>query len=71
MSSYPVFAFCIIMGWKHTSNKEKYFSRLALFAYGTNADYGIGLMGGGVLVVTQSPAVCKLHPIAFIVRFIL
>ena len=41
--SYPVFAFCIITGWKHTSNKERYFSRLALFAVISQIPFSMAL----------------------------
>ena len=30
--AFPIFAFCLAEGWRHTRNREAYLSRLALFA---------------------------------------
>ena len=30
--SFPIFAFCIVNGWKYTQNKERYFSNLCICA---------------------------------------
>ena len=33
--SFPIFAFLLVEGFKHTSNKHKYYIRLNLFAINT------------------------------------
>ena len=37
--SFPIFAFLLVEGFKHTSNKLKYFLRLILFAIITQPIY--------------------------------
>lgn len=54
--SYPVFAFCIITGWKHTSNKEKYFSRLALFSVISQIPFSMALYVPNMTVTSSTNA---------------
>ena len=46
--SYPIFAFCIVSGWKYTHNREKYFSRLALCAVVSQIPFSLAFYKGNI-----------------------
>jgi hypothetical protein len=41
--SFPIFAFSLVAGWKYTHNREKYFSRIALFAFISQVPFSMAL----------------------------
>lgn len=51
--SFPVFAFSLVMGWKYTHNKEKYFSRVTLFALISQVPFSMALYVANIYPVTS------------------
>ena len=41
--SFPIFAFCLVEGWKHTRRKEDYFSRILIFACISQVPFSMAL----------------------------
>ena len=39
--AFPLFAFAIVNGWYHTKDKQKYFSKIALFAAISQIPYSL------------------------------
>ena len=54
--SFPIFAFGLVVGWKFTRNKERYFSRVALFAFISQIPFSMALYIANMSPVTSEEA---------------
>ena len=52
--SFPIFAFSLVVGWKNTHNKEKYFSRILLFALISQIPFSMALYASNISTVTSA-----------------
>ena len=69
--SFPIFAFLLVEGFKHTSNKFKYFLRLLLFAIITQPIYNYAFNNQGLnILFTFSLSFLLLSSLEFIKKII-
>lgn len=71
--SFPIFAFCIVSGWTHSSDKKKYFLRLCLFAIVSQIPYSLAFYTPNLMPVVNdsgTPFHFRTMPIFFCVALL-
>lgn len=70
--SFPLFALCIVNGWKHTSNKEKYFTNLCVCALLSQIPFSMAFyMPNRMAILSSSqPTTFVFNPICIVLALV-
>lgn len=62
--SYPIFAFCLVAGWKHTRNRKRYFLRLISLAGISQIPFSLALYISNITTGYSKTSLFRVIPIA-------